>query len=167
MAAQEEQAQGVVVTRGSLAVRAGLRSIRLRRLHRGKVLAAAPRLLAARLVDESARRDLDQPRLRTLRYAGVGPLARRREKRLLNRILGGVEIAMASQHSAEDPRRELAQQALDGGVRVWLHISSGGALITWRTSNGVLMGAPPRPGAAEACAAISIARSRLSTSRIQ
>jgi hypothetical protein len=45
--------------------------------------------------------------------------------------------------------------------------SSGGPLITCRTSIGMLIGDPPGPGAADARAAIAYACSGLSTSTIQ
>ena len=43
----------------------------------------------------------------------LGPLARRRDERLLHRVLGGLEVVVAAHERAEDLRRELAQQALD------------------------------------------------------
>src|SRR5919106_1558195 len=154
MAAEEEQAQRVVAVRRRSSAGARRRSIVILRLHRRELLPAAPRFLAAHLVGHPASGDLDQPAPRVIGYAGLGPLPRGRQKRFLHRVLGGVEIPMTSQHRAENPRRELAQQALDGGLRGRCrHISSGGALLTWRTSIGTLLGAPPRPGAAEARAA--------------
>ena len=84
------------------------------------------------------------------------PLQRRREQRLLHRVLGGGEVAEAPDHRAENLRRELAQQVLAGGVQGrGRHTSTGGALITSRTSIGMFIGTPPLPGAADARAAIS------------
>ncbi len=37
----------------------------------------------------------------------------RREERLLNRVLGGVEVAIPPDERAEDLRRQLPQQVLD------------------------------------------------------
>ena len=42
------------------------------------------------------------------------PLHRGREQRLLDRVLGGGEVAEAADHGAENLRRELAQQVLAG-----------------------------------------------------
>jgi hypothetical protein len=90
------------------------------------------------------------------------------EQRFLNRVLGRGEVSVAADERAEDLRRELAQQSLDAGVRTLRgQMSSAGALITSRTSIGMFNGAPPRPGAVDAFAAIAIARSRLSQSTIQ
>ena len=53
-------------------------------------------------------------------------------------------------------RRDVAKQVLAGKrLRPDGHISGGGALITSRTSIGILIGAPPGPGAADARAAIA------------
>ena len=53
------------------------------------------------------------------------------------------------------------------GIANFTDISCGGALITSRTSIGMLRGTPPRPGAADARAAIAYACPGLSTSTIQ
>jgi hypothetical protein len=113
--------------------------------------------------------DLDQPAAGILGQALPGPLHGRREQRLLNRVLGGGEVPETPDDRTEDPRRQLAQQVLGTGVQGpdRQNKSSGGPLITWRTSIGMLNGAPPGPGAAEARAAISTARSGLSQSTIQ
>ena len=99
---------------------------------------------------------MDQPRARVVGHALLRPLDGCRDERLLHRVFRGGEIAEAADHGAEHLRRELAQQMLagkiDGGCR---HRSTGGALITSRTSIGMLSGAPPMPGAADARAAIS------------
>ena len=101
--------------------------------------------------------DLDQPAARVVGHALARPLHGRRDQRFLNRVLRGGEIAEAPDHGAEHLRREVAQQVLGrrGSRRRWNHMSTGGALITWRTSIGMLSGAPPLPGAADARAAIS------------
>src|SRR5678815_3946651 len=96
--------------------------------------------------------DLDQPAARVVGDPVRGPLLRRRDERLLHRVLRGGEIAEAADHRAEHLRRELAQQALTGEAG---HTSTGGPLITSRTSIGMLSGLPPGPGAADARAAIS------------
>ena len=78
---------------------------------------------------------------------------------------GWSEVAVSADHGTEDPRRESAQQILDAGLRA--HNPLAGALITWRTSMVCRIGAPSGPGAADAFAAISMARSSLSTSTSQ
>ena len=76
-----------------------------------------------------------------------GHCSGRREQRLLDRVLRGGEVAEAPDDRAEHLRRELAQQVLAGEVeRRCRHTSTGGALITWRTSIGMFSGAPPVPG---------------------
>ncbi len=92
----------------------------------------------------------------------AGPRGRGGEERFLHRVLGVGEVAVAAHDRTENPRRQLAQQALGAGVAG--HISGSGAPITWRTSIGWRIGSPFGPGAADARAAISIARSGVSTS---
>ena len=67
-----------------------------------------------------------------------------------------------SRRSAGSPRREPAAPARAAGARQWSpgrrgrhSCSTGGALITSRTSIGMFIGTPPLPGAADARAAIS------------
>ena len=84
---------------------------------------------------------------------------------LLHGVLGVGEVPVAADHGAEGLRGELAQQTLDAGVVG--HTSGSGALMTWRTSMRWRMGAPPWPGAAEISAAISTARSGVSTSTMR
>ena len=108
------------------------------------------------MIGHAPRGDLDQPAARIVGHALVGPLHRRGEERLLHGVLRGGEVAEAADHRAEHLRRQLAQQVLVGGsVDAIGHTSTGGALITWRTSIGMFSGAPPLPGAADARAAIS------------
>ena len=92
------------------------------------------------------------------------PFHRGRGERLLYGVLGVGEVAVAPSDRAEGLRAELAQQTLDVCPG---HTSGSGAPSTWRTSIGCWIGTPPGPGAAEARAAISSARSRLSTSIIR
>ena len=47
----------------------------------------------------------------------VGHCSRRGEERLLDRVLAGVELAVAPDERAEDLRRQLAQQVLDRSAR--------------------------------------------------
>src|SRR5262245_51896388 len=111
---------------------------------------------------------MDQPAARTVRETLPRPLQRRGEERLLHRVLRGGEIAEAADHRAENLRREFPQQVLASELaRVPAHPSTGGALITSRTSIGMFSGAPPGPGAVDARAAISYARSVVSQSTIQ
>jgi len=106
---------------------------------------------------------------RIVGHALMRPLERRRDERFLHRIFGFRKITEATDHRAEHLRRQIAQQALGKrAIGPPCHSSSSdGPLITWRTSIGMFMGAPPSPGAADAHAAISHARSAVSTSIIQ
>jgi hypothetical protein len=70
-------------------------------------------VLAAILVDQPARRRLEQPRTRIVRKAVLGPAQRRRQQRLLDRVFRPAEVAVAPRQRAEDLRRRFAQQALD------------------------------------------------------
>lgn len=101
-----------------------------------------------------------------VRQALLGPLDGGREQGLLDGVLGGVEVAVPAGEQADDPRREFAQQVVDGRAGQG-QSSAGGAAITWRTSIAMFSGSPPGPGAEEACAAISIARCSVSQSTIQ
>ena len=108
------------------------------------------------MIGHAPRGDLDQPAARVVGHALARPLQRRREQRLLHRVLGGGEVAEAPDDRAEHLRRELAQQVLARAVQSSRrHMSTGGALITSRTSIGMFSGTPPLPGAADARAAIA------------
>ena len=99
---------------------------------------------------------VNQPAARIVRHAFLRPLRAGGDERLLHRVFGGGEVLEAADRRAENLRRELAQQVLGGRVQ-WgsRHTSTGGALITSRTSTGMFSGLPPTPGAADAPAAIS------------
>ena len=111
------------------------------------------------LVGEPARGDGDQPALWMVGQAVRRPLRRRRDQRLLHGVLAGREVAIPADQRAQDRRREVAQQVLGRGIERWRHASGvqsgGGPLITWRTSIAMFNGVPPRPGAAEASAAMA------------
>src|SRR5262245_47181379 len=70
------------------------------------------------LVDQPALRGLEEPAARLLRHIAPRPVHRGGEERLLDRVFGGGEVAVATHERAEDLRRELAQQALDTGRHV-------------------------------------------------
>ena len=120
-------------------------------------------LLAPPLVDQPPLGGLDQPATRAGRDAVPRPVHGRREQRLLDGILGGVEVAVPAGEHAEDLRRELAQQGLDVGLALSAHASAAHSSRTWI---GCCSATPPGPGTAEYLAAISIARSSDSTSTI-
>ena len=102
-----------------------------------------------------------------------------REQRLLDGVLGGVEVAVPAHERAEDLRRQLAQQVLDTRT-------ARSALAAHLLEEGVHLGdvdgavvhhlphldrllrsaTPSGPGTAEILPAISIARSSDSTSTI-
>ena len=125
----------------------------------GEVLPPAAGVVAAVLVDHAAGRDADQPAERVVGHAVGRPLRRGGDERLLHGVLGVGEVAVAADDGTEDLRRELAQQALGARPAVD-HTSGSGALSTSRTSIGWRIGTPFGPGAADAWAAISSARSR-------
>ena len=79
------------------------------------------------LVDQPPRRRLDQPAARLLRNAVTRPAQSRGEQRLLDGVLGRVEIAEPANQRAEDLRRELAQQVLDAAR----HVQRGPSAV-WR-----------------------------------
>src|SRR5262249_22837515 len=137
-----------------------------RYVQRGRgLLAPAPGLLAAELIGGPADRRLDQPTARIGRHTVLGPVRGGREQRLLHGILGHAEIADPCYDHAEDLRRERAQQVIDA----WPFAHTSVPVIdpiTSRTVIGCCSGTPPGAGTAETLAAISMARSRDSTSTI-
>ena len=130
------------------------------RQRRGDLLAPTARIGATVLVDESTRRHRDEPCQRVVGKP-CPPFLGGHDESLLHGVLGVRELAGTTSDRAEGLRGELAQQVLDVGSG---HTSGSGAPSTWRTSIGWRMGTPPGPGAADDRAAISRARSRLSTS---
>src|SRR4051812_31288613 len=119
------------------------------------------------MVRHSAQSDVIQPPARVYRYAFARPLVRRGDQRFLDRVLGDRKLFVTTRDNGEHLRREIAKQMLDVVVPLRgtvSHASVLGARITCRTSTGMLIAAPPGPGADEAFAAISYARSGRSTS---
>ena len=134
------------------------------RLHRAdELLAASSRVLAAVPVHQLVLADDDQPAARVVRHPVRGPLRGGRQQRVLQGVLGVREVPGPADEHAEDLRRQLAQQVLDGSVTRQERVppSGRGPRITCR------IGAPSGPGAADALAAISIARASSSTSTVQ
>src|SRR5687768_2738299 len=165
MAAHEKQDERVIAFHGP--VIAELRPWINRRLG-GELLTIASCRFAAKEIGHAAGRHMNEPAARIVGNPFFRPLHAGCDERFLHRILGGGKIFETPDHGAENLRRELAQQVL--GIRVQSgnrHASTGGALITSRTSIGMFSGTPPLPGAADAAAAISYARAALSTSTIQ
>ena len=117
-------------------------------------LAIATRDLAADVIGHASERHVNQPAARIVRNTVARPLRGRCDQRFLHGVLAGSEIAEPSHRRAEHLRRQLAQQVLGPTVeRRRGHFCSGGPLMTWRTSIGMLKGTPPGPGAADASAA--------------
>jgi hypothetical protein len=106
VAAAEEQEERVVAL-----LRGGGPRLRVRLL-----LAAVAGGLAAAGVDEPPRRDGGQPRARIARRV-LGPHSQRLQQRLLERVLGGVEVLAPPDQPCEHPRDESAQRALVQPVR--------------------------------------------------
>src|SRR5260370_25454385 len=100
------------------------------------LLAVAAGGLGADVIGNPSRRDLDQPCARILWKALAWPLRGCRDEGFLDRILRGGKVAKSPNHRAKHLRREVAQKML--GIRVQRRghqsNSSGGPLITWRTS---------------------------------
>ena len=166
MAAHEEKDQRVVFPRRSLD---GRRFWRADRLVRHLAFATAASRFAANVVAHPPEGDLGQPCAGIVRSALAWPLHRGGKRRFLNGVLRRGEVAKSSDNGPEHPRRQFPQQVLYRNVhRLFHHCkSSGGPLITCRTSMGMLPGVPAGAGAAEARAAIRYACSGLSTSTIQ
>ena len=81
MSAAEEQEEGVVAPLGGGGPRLGVR----------RLLAAVTGGLAAAGIDEPPGRDRRQPRARVARRV-LGPHPQRLQQRLLQRVLGGIEV---------------------------------------------------------------------------
>lgn len=168
MATHKEQEQCVF----ALDLRGGINGWRPRFVGRGQredpALATAASDLAPHMVGETPRGHLDQPPSGVFGEALFGPLKGGGEKCFLHRVFGGSKVAEPTDQSPKHLRREFTQQVLGRRVEPRRrHSVGGGPLMTWRTSMAMLRGAPPRPGAAEALAAISYARSVVGTSTIQ
>jgi hypothetical protein len=108
MAAHEQHEQGVVLI-GDPSFRCVLR--------RRQSLPISAGSVAPPLVDQPPRGGLEEPAARLLRNPVSRPALGRRDQRLLDGVLGGVEVAVPANESAEDLRRQLAQQILDTGLR--------------------------------------------------
>ncbi len=156
MAAHEEQDEGVVLIRVFIPI-GSMRHLLVRwYLTQDRSLTSPASLFGAQVIGHSPDGYVDQPAARVVRHAFVWPLQGRCDQRLLDRILRCREVAEAPDHSAENLRRKISQQVLGREVgQHGRHISGGGALITSRTSMAMFSGTPPRPGAADAPAAIS------------
>ena len=131
--------------------------LQFRRLvHQHHGVAAPPSELGSDVIDHPPRGHLDQPAARVVGHALLRPLQRGGQQRFLHRVLCGGEVAEPPDHCAEHLRRQVAQQVLAREVAGRCgHMSTGGTLITCRTSIGMFSGTPPLPGAADARAAIS------------
>jgi hypothetical protein len=107
VAAQEQQDERVV----------GFRDARLagdrRRPDRRRELAVGACRVAPVLVDEPTLGGPDEPRGGPFRDAVPWPMIGRGDERLLDRVLGRVEVACPSGDDAKDLRRKVAQQVLD------------------------------------------------------
>src|SRR6266540_650909 len=100
--------------------------------------------------------DLYEPRAGVVRHSFLWPLRGGDEERFLHRVFRSGEIAVTAYDRAEHLRRQLAQQVLARSLGERRdHGSTGGPLITSRTSIGMFSGLPPGPGATDALAAIA------------
>ena len=138
-------------------------------LREHELFATTTRVFLAHVIGHAPEGDPNQPAAWVVGEPLLGPLGGGGDERFLDGVFGGAEITEPPNDRAENLRRQLAQQILSLGIqraRVYIR-SSGGALITWRTSIAMFIVVPPEPGADEARAAISYARSGRSTSTIQ
>jgi hypothetical protein len=146
MAAAEEDEEGVVALRD----RIGPARPRLG-VHR--LLPPVAGGLAAAGVDEPPGRDRVEPRARVARRV-VGPHPQRLEQRLLQRVLGGVEVLATADQAREHARDERAQRDLVQRLRRLLDHArrqsvDGAEDMTSRTSIHSYIGSPPGPGSEE------------------
>ena len=101
-------------------------------------LTTTPRAVAAQLIGHAPGSDLYQPSAWIVGKTVFRPLLRGGQQCLLHRVLGDTEVTEATDHRTENLRRELPQQALVGELgRAPRHTSTGGALMTSRTSTGM------------------------------
>ena len=109
--------------------------------------ATAASRFAANVVGHSPEGDLCQPCAGIVREALARPLHCGGQRRLLNGVLGRREIAKSSDNGAEHLRRQFPQKVLDRKLqRACCHSnSSGGPLMTCRTSMGMVPGVAPAP----------------------
>ena len=123
VAAGEDQPQPVVL-QGALRSLSPVRGRLLRRLldleeALQQLALAAPRLIAAEAVDRLAPSGRDQPGGGAARDAVPGPALEGDGQRLLERILGELEVAAAGpDQRGEDARRVVAEDPLDGVARL-------------------------------------------------
>ena len=114
MAAGEDQPQHVVVERGvSLASSRGCRVEQ--QLVRQLCLLAAKRDLPADAVDRLVAADIDQPGPRIGRRIGGRPALQRHRERILQRVLGEIEIADEADQRRQRPARLVAEYFFDFG----------------------------------------------------
>jgi hypothetical protein len=167
MAAHEQQDQRVVGVACSLS---GLSLLHGQLPPSDGVLTTSASLLATQQVGQPTSRDHDQPALRVVRQTLARPLRRSREHGLLHRIFGSVEMAVAAYHGAENLRRQLAQQALNGNLGDGFldqYVNSSADSMIGRMSAYALAATCSGAGVAASRPAISVARSKLSHSTIQ
>ena len=116
-----------------------------------RLFAALAGGLAAAGVDEPPGRDRRQPCARIVRRV-LGPHSQRLKQRLLQRVLGGIEVLASPDQAREHPRDEDAQRALVQPPRRLVdHAASvvGRSHMTSRTSIHSYSGSPPGPGSEE------------------
>ena len=135
VAAAEEQEEGVVALLGFDGPRLGVRLL----------LAAVAGGLAAAGVDEPPGRHRRQPRARVARRV-LGPDPQCLQQRLLERVLGGVEVLAPPDQAREHPRDERTQRAL---VDHASSVVGGRSHMISRTSIHSYSGSPPGPGSEE------------------
>ena len=116
MAAGEDQPQHVVVERGVTDLVGG-RCVK-QQFVREFALLAAKRDLPANPVDRLVAPHIDQPCPRIGRRIGLGPALQRHRDRILQRVLGKIEIADEADQRGQHASRLVAEYLFDFG---WCH----------------------------------------------
>ena len=153
MAAQEQQPQRVVPIAEPVSS-ARRRGLRLQQL--AGLLPAAARVVGAPDVDQPAGRDRDQPRLRAVRQALLGPRSSAAASSASWTASSAVSKSRYRRATTARTRgaSSRSRSSTDGAGHPG-QASAGGGPMIGRTSIGMPSGAPPTPGAADALAAIS------------
>ena len=86
-------------------------------LQRGLSLPVSAGAFASPLVDEATRGSLEEPAARLGRNSVPRPALGGHDQRLLDGVLGGIEVAISPGEGAEDLRRQLAQQVFGTELR--------------------------------------------------
>ena len=144
--AHEEQGEGVVPIHGGIGVGGGTKA---HSAQTSLATASSRRRRATSLRTWSVsrrKRDVVEPAAGIAGQSLLRPSARGRDQRLLHRIFRRAEVVTPPRDGAEHLRRQLAQQEFDAAAGLRARHTSGGPLITCRTSTGMMSAARPGRG---------------------